>query len=758
MSKPVTLSESGFCPHSLNKYASLLATGNGYLGCRASHEEAYTHQTRGMYLAGLYHRSGKGEINERVNLPDVIGVDIFLNGELFSLLSGTLESWQREIDFATGELTRSLIWRAPDGARFAIESRRFVSAEQLPLLATTLSITPLDSDAIIALSTGIDATITNHGRQHLDETQLRVFGQHLLQGIYTSQDGRSHVAVSTHCRVNGDAQSCFTAKERRLMQHTSSLMKAGECLTLEKLTWVDWTTECDVSLESWGQKGILHLNACVGLGYDALLAQSAANWQRWWQHCRVEVNSVNADDQRALDFALYHLRIMTPAHDERCSIGAKGMTGEGYKGHVFWDTEVFLLPFHLFTYPDVARNLLRYRWHNLAGAREKARINGWQGALFPWESARSGDEETPEFAAINIRTGLRQKVASAQAEHHLVADIAWAVIQYWRTTGDESFIAHEGMALLLETAKFWISRAVRVNDRLEIHDVIGPDEYTEHVNNNAFTSYMAYYNVQQALNIARQFGCSDDAFIHRAEMYLKELLLPEIQPDGVLPQDDSFMAKPVINLAKYKAAAGKQTILLDYSRAEVNEMQILKQADVVMLNYMLPEQFSAASCLANLQFYEPRTIHDSSLSKAIHGIVAARCGLLTQSYQFWREGTEIDLGADPHSCDDGIHAAATGAIWLGAIQGFAGVSVRDGELHLNPALPEQWQQLSFPLFWQGCELQVTLDAQRIAIRTSAPVSLRLNGQLISVAEESVFCLGDFILPFNGTATTHQEDE
>lgn len=184
---------------------------------------------------------------------------------------------------------------------------------------------------------------------------------------------------------------------------------------------------------------------------------------------------------------------------------------------------------------------------------------------------------------------------------------------------------------------------MRVNDRLEIHDVIGPDEYTEHVNNNAFTSYMAYYNVQQALNIARQFGCSDDAFIHRAEMYLKELLLPEIQPDGVLPQDDSFMAKPVINLAKYKAAAGKQTILLDYSRAEVNEMQILKQADVVMLNYMLPEQFSAASCLANLQFYEPRTIHDSSLSKAIHGIVAARCGLLTQSYQFWREGLKSIL-------------------------------------------------------------------------------------------------------------------
>lgn len=174
---------------------------------------------------------------------------------------------------------------------------------------------------------------------------------------------------------------------------------------------------------------------CAQQSYDQLLAASTENWRQWWQKRRITVNGGDAHDQQALDYALYHLRIMTPAHDERSSIAAKGLTGEGYKGHVFWDTEVFLLPFHLFSDPTVARSLLRYRWHNLPGAQEKARRNGWQGALFPWESARSGEEETPEFAAINIRTGLRQKVASAQAEHHLVADIAWAVIQYWRTTG-----------------------------------------------------------------------------------------------------------------------------------------------------------------------------------------------------------------------------------------------------------------------------------------------------------------------------------
>lgn len=752
------LSDPGFCPHSLNKYASLMATGNGYLGIRASHEEGYTQQTRGMYLAGLYHRAGKGEINELVNLPDVIGVDIQLNGDIFSLLSGTIESWRRELDVSCGELTRTLVWRAPGGARFAIESRRFASVTQLPLVAMRLSITPLDAAATVSVSTGIDATQTNHGRQHLDETQVRVFGQHLLQGIYSTQDSRSDISVSTWCRVQGEVQSCFTAKERRLLQHNTAQVAQGERLTLEKFTWIEWTSSRNLSLDTWARQGRRALENCALQGYEALLTESAANWGDWWQRCRVEVASHDNADQRALDFALYHLRSMTPAHDERSSIGAKGMTGEGYKGHVFWDTEVFLLPFHLFTEPEVARNLLRYRWHNLPGAREKARRNGWHGALFPWESARSGEEETPEYAAINIRTGLRQKVASALAEHHLVADIAWAVVAYWQATGDDQFMAREGLTLLQETARFWMSRATDVNGRLEIHDVIGPDEYTEHVNNNVFTNYMAHYNVAQALRFSRRFGCTDEAFLHRAAHFLAHLWLPEAGEDGVLPQDDTFLSKPVIDLTTYKAKAGKQTILLDYSRAEVNEMQILKQADVVMLTYMLPERFSADVCLRNLNFYEPRTIHDSSLSKSIHGIVSARCGDAEQGYRFWREGTLIDLGDDPHSCDDGIHAAATGAIWLGAIQGFAGLSVREGELHLNPALPDAWRQLTFPLRWQGSELRISLSRQEARISSTRPVTLWLNGTALTVNGEQTCSLADFILPTNGTATTQKEGE
>lgn len=752
------LTDPGFNPHSLNKYASIMACGNGYMGIRATHEEDYTQQTRGMYLAGLYHRAGRNETNELVNLPDVTGIALELDGEIFTLLAGETLSWQRELAFENGELRRSVIWRSPKGARFRLDSRRFVSLAQLPLMAMQYSITPLDGQAQVSLNTGIDATQTNSGRQHLDEMSVRVIGETGLQGIYETQDRASEVVISASCRLSAPAGSCFSAKNRRLGCHHALTVQQGETVTLEKMVWVAWRNEKALSRETFARRCMKQLERCVQQGYDALLVESARAWQTVWLNSRVTVKADSPYDQMALDYAVWHLTAMTPAHDERCSIAAKGLTGEGYKGHIFWDTEIFLLPFHLFTRPATARNLLRYRWLNLSGAREKARRNGWPGALFPWESAASGQEETPEFAAINIRTGVRQKVASALAEHHIVADIAWAVVAYWQATQDDAFMRHEGLTLLMETATFWMGRAVEVNGRLEIHDVIGPDEYTEHVNNNAYTNYMAWYNVASALTFMRQFGCEESRFSESAARFLTQLWLPEANDEGVIPQDDTFMSKPAIDLTSYRAKAGKQTILLDYSRAEVNEMQILKQADVVMLNYLLPEKFDRRECAANLAFYEPRTIHDSSLSKAIHGIVAARCGDLAMAWRYWRDGTAIDLGDDPHSSDEGIHAAATGAIWSGAIQGFAGVQIKDGELHLSPALPQTWQQLHFPLKWRNASLEITVDSEALTIVTTEPVQVTVWGVTFTLASQQTFLRKDFHLSVNGTATRKEGDD
>ena len=747
------LTDPGFCPHSLNKYASIMACGNGYMGMRATHEEDYTQQTRGMYLAGLYHRAGRNETTELINLPDRTGIEVELDGVNFTLLSGEILEWQRELAFANGELHRNVVWRSPDGKRYRLESRRFVSLDQLPLVVMQLSITPLDGAAQAVLKTGIDATQTNSGRQHLDEISVRVFDQHYMQGVYETQDRASEVVVSAFCQLSAKSDSCFTAKNRRLSVHHSLTISQGDTVTLEKIVWL--THRCDKSLsqESFARNALADLKVCAARGYDALLESSAYAWKAVWRDARVEVTCAEQQDQLALDYAVWHLTTMTPAHDERSSIAAKGLTGEGYKGHVFWDTEIFLLPFHLFTRPQIARSLLRYRWLNLSGAREKARRNGWPGALIPWESAASGQEETPEFAAINIRTGVRQKVASALAEHHIVADIAWAVVAYWQATHDDAFMRNEGLTLLMETASFWMGRAAEINGRLEIHDVIGPDEYTEHVNNNAYTNYLAWHNVACARQFMAMFGREDARFTENAGTFLARLWLPEADAEGVIPQDDTFMAKPAIDLSRYKAKAGKQTILLDYSRAEVNEMQILKQADVVMLNYLLPERFTPQQCAANLAFYEPRTIHDSSLSKAIHGIVLARCGDTDGAYAFWRDGIAIDLGDDPHSSDDGIHAAATGAIWLGAIQGFAGLHISEGELHLAPKLPAHWQKLAFPLRWRDATMHITCEDDQLTIETTAPVTLTLWGKTLHVSGRKVCERKDFLASVNGTATT-----
>ena len=738
MSEMSSLVETRFDPHWHNKYATLMAAGNGYLGIRATHEEAYATQSRGMFLAGLYHRAGSDEPRELVNLPDVVGMDIELNGEIVNLLAGQLLSYRRELKFSSGELTREALWRSAAGERFMIFSQRFLSAHDRSLFCLRIAITPLDGDAVVSITTGIDATQTNSGRQHLDEVQLRVFDQRVMQGVWRTRHDEQEIVIGCVCNVPAESRVSFSAKNRRLQQQSVRRIGAGETFTLEKCCWISRSLDDDADKLTASETNLARLNARAMQGYDALLAHSSEQWRAWWHKSRVVVASREPGDQQALDFALYHLNAMTPAHDERSSIAAKGLTGEGYKGHIFWDTEVFLLPVHLYIQPDVARQLLRYRWLNLPGAQEKARRNGYQGALFPWESGRTGEEETPAFAAINIRTGLRQRVASALAEHHLVADIAWAVVTYYQATGDDAFMAQEGLELLTETARFWISRATEVNGALELLDVIGPDEYTEHVDNNAFTNTLACFNVTMARYYAARFGQRDDALLRQFDDFLARIRLPQPRADGVIPQDDTFLDKPTLDLTRYKASAGSQSVLLDYSRAEVNEMQILKQADVVMLLYMLPWLYEPRILRANMDYYEPRTIHDSSLSKAIHGIIAARCGESDRAYRFWREGYQIDLGPEPHSCDDGIHAAATGAIWLGAVQGFAGVVAMQGELHVNPALPQAWSAISFPYCWRGRTLRFTITPAQLRVESDGPVTLHLRGNPVEVNGEAAF--------------------
>ncbi|PLR80407.1 glycoside hydrolase family 65 protein [Bacillus sp. V33-4] len=737
MKQEQVIYENHFSLHHINKYASLMALGNGYLGVRAAHEEDYAEQTRGMYAAGFFNKASQNEPSELVNLPDMAGMRIEIDGEIFSLLNGEILSYKRILNLVNGELKREVLWKNKAGARFSLVFQRFVAKNNLHLLASKLTVTSLDRKAKLKIVTGINAQQTNFGKQHLIEEKLRVFEEEVMQGVYKTTQSGHIVALAASCSFPVESDFSFAAKNRQLQLTINHELTLNTPFVLEKIGTVFTSLDQGEAGKDPEAACVNELRKYTSCGYDVLLDMSALHWNIFWKEKRVKITSSHDFDQVAMDFALYHLEIMTPAHDERFSVGAKGLTGEGYKGHVFWDTEIFIAPFHLFTKPETAKKLLRYRYMHLKQAKEKAAQNGYQGALFPWESALSGEEETPEFAAINIRTGTRQKVASALAEHHIVADIAYAVVQYYQATFDEEFMKEEGLALLKETCRFWISRAEEDGGKLSIKDVIGPDEYTEHIDNNAYTNYMAHYNVEQALYFMNKYGDSDQLLADEGRQFLTRLYLPQPNENKIIPQDDTFLSKPEIDLSVYKEKQGNQAILLDYSRQEVNEMQILKQADVIMLLYLLPELFQNNVATENLYYYEEHTIHDSSLSKAIHAIVAARCGDIDVAYRFFQEACLIDLGPNPHSSDEGIHAASLGAVWLTAIFGFANISWNDKHLSLNPKLPANWSELAFPLYWQGVRLEIVLTHQQIVITNPSKqdVIVEINGVEYHLSEK-----------------------
>ncbi|MGN8646611.1 glycoside hydrolase family 65 protein [Gracilibacillus sp. HCP3S3_G5_1] len=737
MKKQQVLLDDHFDLKKLNKYGTLMTLGNGYMGIRGVHEEAYPEQKRGTYVAGIYNKMFEGEPDEIVNLPDLIGMKIEINGEAFSLMKGEIHSYSRQLHLVSGELTRNIVWENEAGVKLALHFQRLVAKHDLHVFASKVTVQCLNRDVNMKIVTGIDGQQTNFGRQHLIEKSLRVYDELYLHGLYETSKAEHSIALFSACKHSKVDNIDFISKNRQLLATSSVSLKQNETYTMEKYgviyTSLDNDLAEDSSLEEIGLKKIREVSH---VGYEQIAKQSTKHWKQFWDKNRVVIASEQEMDQLAIDFAIYHIDIMTPKHNNKFSVAAKGLTGEGYKGHVFWDTEIFILPFYLYTNPTIAKQLLQYRYDRIPQAMKKAKANGYEGAQFPWESALTGEEETPTYAAINIKTGKRQKVASAMAEHHIVADIAFAVIQYYETTRDKEFMKNEGITLLEETSKFWISRATEEEGTLSIKNVIGPDEYTEFIDNNAYTNYMAYYNVEQALNYLKEFQVINKELQIAGENFLEKLYLPKENDEKIIPQDDTFLTKPTINLEKYKKMQGSQSILLDYSRAEVNEMQILKQADVVMLLYLFPELFEKDTILKNFKYYEDRTIHDSSLSKAIHAIVAMRCNEKDLAYTLFQEACLIDLGPNPHSSDEGIHAASLGSIWL-SVFSFLNVSFGDEEITLNPTIPDTWTSVTFPLHYRGRSIKITVDKERIVINKSEGESIKfqINGEYYQVEDQ-----------------------
>lgn len=735
------IGEQKFDSRFLGKCEAIMCLGNGYMGIRSVTEESYLGEKRDCFVAGTFNKFDENEVTELPNAPDVINIPIEINGHRFTLEQGEVKNYYRQLNLRTGELTRTVEWISPCQDEIKFEFNRIVSMKELHTVAQRVTITPINHDITFRLLPGIDGSVTNSGVQHFSEGDKRFYDGKYMQSCQTTTQSKIDFVVTTRVilKENGtdfNAKQLILMERRKIMCEYTGQLEAGKTLEIEKISNI--YTSRDKEYEGYNLEKLqgISLNALKlseQKGYSVLAKESADEWEkRVWGHMPIVIESENSMDQLAIRFAQYHLYVMTPAHDNRMNIGAKGLSGEGYKGHTFWDMDIFALPYFTFTDPKVARSLEEYRYLSLPGAHKKAKENQYKGAQFPWESAWLDDGEvTPVWGAADIITGLPTKIWSGFIEQHITADVAYGIWQYYMVTDDKDFMERYGYELLMDTAVFWASRLEwSEEDKLyHINDVVGPDEYKEHADDNAYTNYMAHWNLGIAMDYYDKLKeLQKDIFdrlnkkmnLEQAYEIWKErrplIFLPKPRrEDLVIAQDANYLSYPTIDLTKYKESDEVGTLFKEYNLEQVNHLQVSKQADIMILFLLMEDLFSLEVKKANWEYYEPKTLHDSSLSLSTHVILASDMNEKELAYELFQRAVRIDAGENMKTSDAGIHAASIAGIWQSVVFGFGGVRMLHGTLRVCPNLPDKFHKLDFCIYWHGQRLHIVIDKEKIEI-------------------------------------------
>lgn len=733
------VSEIEFEEKYIGKTEAIFALGNGYIGLRSANEERYLDEKRDLFISGTFNKANENEVTELPNAADITEIEIYINGKRLTLSSKNNKEYLKSLNLKTGELSRSFVYLDDNYNEYKVSSKRFVSQDRLHVIVNRMEITPLSMNSKIEYRSGINGQVTNTGSQHFNEGEKRIYDYKYIQMLQeTSQSKITFIQNTVHniyiVGTKIDRKPKLSIDRRRVSVSDEYEVDKDQTLVIEKFSNIYTTRDIDsenLTINQLREKSLNEIKEISYMDYDTLFEYNEKIWKKYWEDQNIVIEG-NDYDQLAIRFAEYHLKVMTPAHDNRCGIAAKGLSGEGYKGHSFWDTEIFILPFYTYSNPEIARKLLEYRYLSINGAREKAKINGYEGAMYPWESAWLEDGEvTPVWGAVDIITGKATKIWSGFIEQHITADITFAVWQYYMITNDEDFMEKYGYEIMFDTAIFWASRLEWNNDkqRYHINEVIGPDEYKEHVDNDAFTNWLAYWTIEtaieyynklksnkleifEAINKKLDLVRSYDKWIEK----LPKIYLPlPRELDNIIPQNDTFLSLKDIDLTKYKNQTHVGSMFQDYNLDQVNKMQVIKQADVVMLLYLLEHKFSKEVKKANYDYYEKRTLHDSSLSLSTHSILASDIDEKELAYKLFNGATKIDLGENMKTSDHGIHAASLGGIWQIVVNGFGGVRMIGGNLRINPKLPESWEQLSFSFIWKNNKINVNLSKNNIEL-------------------------------------------
>ena len=706
------LKKTGYDPEAVLSDGNRFLIANGYMGVRGTVEEADRSACPAVNLAGVYDRF-EDRWREPVNAPRGLFCRLTLNGKPLALGAAEPLGHRQEIDYRRGVFRRET-----DFGPAEISGERIASLAEPHLLAARL-VFRFASDGEAELRIGISTDIWDINGPHLFDFRFGT-GETLLCTARTGEK-KIPLAVAQSMACNFACRGSFETGEDGVFRLLRFPVRKGQSCSLALFASV--YTGLDAGDPASAAAALSE--KALRRGYAACRQENDRAWERVWARSAVELEG-NDDAALALHASQYYLNSIAPRHASALSIPARGLSGQTYKGAIFWDSEIFFFPMFVHTQPEIARSLLRYRIETLPGALAKAKEYGCRGAFYAWESQEGGREGCTDFNVVDVFTHRPVRTYFRDRQIHISADIAYALRRYYEITGDRSLLEEGGAEVILQCARFYLSRATQHLDREEIDfaDVIGPDEYHERVTNNAFTNSMAAYCIESALALEKVFSDRGEilaGLLEKLDYEQDWLRLSELRKrirglrtkDGVIEQFDGYFSLEDCGLETVRSRLRDPREYWGGDHGVAGQTQIIKQADVIALMALLPERFSDASVEANWTYYEPRTEHGSSLSACMYALTACRVGKLDRAWELFVKTAAIDLiGGGKQWAGEvyigGTHPAANGGAWMIAALGFAGLRVEKGELTLSPRLPEQITRLRFPVSTGGGRFEVTV--------------------------------------------------
>lgn len=746
---PWRIVEADFDPARVEAAESLFALGNGVMGGRANFEERYSGPSlQGNYIGGVYYpdktrvgwwKNGYPEYFAKVlNAAFWIGVDVGIDGEPLDLATvAEVKSFYRETDMRRSVLTRRMTVTMRNGAEVAVEATRFLSLTRRELGVVRYAVTPLNRAAAITFSPHIDADVRNADANYDEKFWEPV----LTDGDVTQSRTRKsgfEAAWAQAVELEGAEFRCETQPEK--VRHTAAVRcDAGRTATLYKYAGICSSLNHAPADLAAAARAV----AADGLrtGFDALLKEQEEAWAARWHGCDIVIGGDPAA-QQGIRFCIFMLLQTYTGVDTRLNIGPKGFTGEKYGGVTYWDTEAYCLPFYMATAGQaVARELLVYRYNQLDKAIENAAKLGFRdgAALYPMVTI-NGEESHNEWE-ITFE------------EIHRNGAIAYAIHNYIRYTGDEQYLADCGLEVLVGIARFWAQRITWSEARRKyvLLGVTGPNEYENNVNNNWYTSYIACWSMRYAARAARWVRenrpadyariCAKRAFDEAAETAVwhriaDNMYLGEDRELGIFLQQDGYLDKEQTLVADLDPA--ERPINQKWSWDRILRSCFIKQADVLQGLYFFGEEFDLDTLRRNFYFYEPRTVHESSLSPCVHAVLAARLGDLEKAVEMYLRTARLDLDDYNREVAEGCHVTSMAGSWLSVVEGFGGMCVRDGVLSFDPRLPETWESLSFKVNFRGRVLTVKVTRTAVEVSNEGdPVEIALCGRRVLVEEKVI---------------------